>query len=57
MKKEITKIEPKGSFILTIFEVKEGALTIFVHLMENRFDDNENSSIKVIQKKDLFLIQ
>jgi len=57
MKKEITKIEPKGSFILTIFEVKEGALTIFIHLMENRFDDNENSSIKVIQKKDLFLIQ
>jgi hypothetical protein len=41
LKKEITKIEPKGSFILTIFEVKVSALTIFVHLMENRSDDCE----------------
>jgi hypothetical protein len=34
MSLEITKIGPKGSFILTNFEVMLGGLTIFIHLME-----------------------
>ena len=32
MSMEITKIEPKGSFILTNFEVIVKGLTIFIHL-------------------------
>lgn len=32
MSLEITKIEPKGSFILTNFEVIVKGLTIFIHL-------------------------
>jgi hypothetical protein len=49
MSLEITKIGPKGSFILTNFEVIVRGLTIFIHLKEKSsqiiaFDDFKYST-------------